>query len=198
MQTTPTKSVELSLNTLRVLLFGDTDLEGLTPQSKISGDTAKVVIIPAGIGLKLSKIDDAQVFFHVEIYPTHAEVWLPVDWIESNARRSRQRERSRIERESYNREQARLHKVKEHLRKKGYGLRPDYLDHISREIIAAWNAGHIKEMSKMVELLDLLNILNEKDEANEATQTTADQDQTHSTPVESSQTLSSQNTANPE
>lgn len=89
------KTLTLPLDAQYVLLFGDERLEGIAPLSKVSGDTAKVLIRPFNLGHIIKAVDTDEECFHVELINTppylHAEIWIAFEWQESNARRERVR-----------------------------------------------------------------------------------------------------------
>jgi len=91
--------ITLPLSVFRSLLFGqsgDIKLPVFSPQSIVVGDLAKIVVTHKAIGELVRDIDKSEQYFHVEIYVTHAEIWLEFEWKESNARRERFREYQRV------------------------------------------------------------------------------------------------------
>ncbi len=98
--------ITLTLSALRSLLYGDDSLHSAYIQSKVLGDTAKVIIIPVILGQVIAQQDPTEEYFHVEfIYfdstadqAKQAELWLSFEWKESNARREKIRALSSTER----------------------------------------------------------------------------------------------------
>ena len=153
------KSVELSLNTLRVLLFGDDRLEGIKPRSKGIGDTAKVIVLPYAIGTTLQQLDKDEELFHVEFsralegVADFAEIWLSFEWKESNARRERVQKHSAESRAFRDKNAARLAEIKEALPVE-FSKYPGYTDHLAAQMLKAYKEGHIKQVLTIFNLAE--------------------------------------------
>lgn len=84
---------------LAVWIFGDENLEDITPVSKSPGDTAKVYVRPLGLGQLIKERDPNENYFHVELITEHekphSEIWQSFEWKISNAREQRFRSHER-------------------------------------------------------------------------------------------------------
>lgn len=162
MSNDPNKTVEISLSTLRIILFGDDSLEEVRPVSKGVGDTAKVLVVPIGIGQCLSSIDKDENYFHVEFIlegtRPHAEVWLDFEWKDSNAKLNRQRERSAEEKAVYDKNRAKLQAISSKLKSFGFN-QPGFAEHLAKEILSNWKHGDYSEMLKTLSLAETLKEL---------------------------------------
>jgi len=160
------KTIEISLSTLRVLLFGDERLEGIAPASKGIGDTAKVKILPHGIGGILKEIDKDEEFFHVEFSASgnHAwcELWLSFEWKESNTRRTRTQQASAEGRAFRDKHRSRINEIKEAL-PSGFASHPGYAEQLAEDMMKAYKSGHISKILTIFNLAEKFQRYEEED-----------------------------------
>lgn len=149
---TPEPTITLPLSVLRSLLFresGDDNFPRVRIQSLALGDLAKVIVTHKVIGELISSIDNKEEYFHVEIFSTHAEIWMIFEWRESNAKR----ERFRIYHETLNAKRAQEKDLLAELQDKISATRlPDiHCRLISEQIYGLYKAG---QFQKVVDILD--------------------------------------------
>jgi hypothetical protein len=146
------------LTAIRSMLFRDDTLENITPQSKSSGDTAKVVIIPRGIGMYLAGLDPTEEIFHIETFESHSEVWLKFEWSESNARRSKLKDFLFKEREARQKHASRIERIKALLPPQGG---ESWNTHLANLALAEYKNG---QMDKVLTVLNIKSVLEEFEE----------------------------------
>lgn len=168
-----TKTIELSINLLRVLLFGDDRLEGITPRSKANGDTAKVIVIPFMVGNEIKKIDAEEEYFHVELFANddgsarHAELWLAFEWKESNARRAKVQAYAAEHRVVRDRKRSRMDRIKERLGRLGLDKHPSYVEQLAKDILENYRKRDFSQTLKILHLAELLTEFEEEDKDGE-------------------------------
>jgi hypothetical protein len=149
------------LTAVRSMLFRDDTLESIIPQSKSPGDTAKVVIIPRGIGMYLAGLDPTEEIFHVETFETHSEVWLKFEWSESNARRSKLKDFLFKEREARQKYQSRIERIKALLPPQGG---ESWNTHLANLVLMEYKNGTLDKMDKVLSVLNIKSVLEEFEE----------------------------------
>lgn len=157
------KLYELSNSTLRVILFGDERLDGIRPVTKSLGDTAKVVILPLAIGRIILAVDNEELF-HVELLDDHAEVWMMIDWKESNTYRQRIKDNSAALRLEHDKTNASLRVIIEKLRAQGFDRQPGFVEHLAKQIHKSWKSGQFVEMLKLLDLVETLEKLDKTEQ----------------------------------
>lgn len=157
------KLYELSNSTLRVILFGDERLDGIRPASRSPGDTAKIVVLPLLIGKVIATIDKEELF-HVEIFDEHAEIWMMIDWKESNTYRQRKKDNSAALRLEHDKTNASLRVIIEKLRAQGFDRQPGFVEHLAKQIHKSWKSGQFVEMLKLLDLVETLEKLDKTEQ----------------------------------
>lgn len=169
--TYPTEPVlALPLSAIRVLLYGDERLEGLQPLTKTFGDTAKVIVIPMSIGVLLKEWDPEEQFWHIEfpqvspdLYPIPtAEVWLPSEWLESNARRQRRRAQSHQERKENNLRSERLAELIHAIRPQ-FKAPDDFIREIAVAVLDNYRKTDLTKVLTAINIAELLTRFNQED-----------------------------------
>lgn len=155
--------ITLTLSQLRTFKFGDERLEGIRPQSPGVGDTAKVFVIPLAFGQFLAEIDKEEIYFHVEILSSHAELWIAADWMESNIRRARLRGILAIERSERDKRSKRIQELKSSFATQ---FPESHASHLAETFLA--NLAQRHEYRKVLLALNIAELLDQYDKEDQA------------------------------
>ncbi len=146
------------LTAIRSLAFRDDTLEETKPISKGPGDTAKVVIVPKAIGEYIAGLDTQEEVFHVETFPSHSELWLAIEWRESNRRRDKLREFLSAERAEREKRNHRIERIKALLPLQGGDA---WNSRLAELALSEYKNGN---MDKVLAVLNLSSVLKEFEE----------------------------------
>lgn len=150
------------LTVIRSLIFGDDALESQPILSKASNDFAKVIKLPTGIGLYLRSLDPNEDLFHIEVFTSHVEVWLPFEWIESSARYTKVRANLAQEKAIRDKHNARMSAM---MAKMPSGLCPADKAHLAETILAEMNYARFDKVLEYLNVAELYKTYEEEDKA---------------------------------
>lgn len=146
--------IALTLPALRSLIFGENgDLTCPTtrPQSLTPSDLAKVIVTHLAIGQHIYEQDKAEHYFHIEFFPTHAEIWLATEWQISDAKRKRINAIRQEEQKARLDAQERLALIEDEL--SVFKTWPEaHKKAVARIINENWTNGSLKDLIKLLDV----------------------------------------------
>lgn len=145
---------------LRVLLFGSDRLIDTRFESKLPGDTAKVIKVELAHGQLIQVTDPNEFYFHVELFATHAEVWIAFEWAESNARRQRVKSAADVHRANHIKRTERIARVKASL---SDAFSPAKKEELASLVVDNYKAGNLAAVLRTLNLIETLQQFEEED-----------------------------------